>query len=203
MSYRADLDALDARHAALDAEVAQKTKERDAVRSLLDDAKARARLPVLDNIRVASPCTMSWADMPGDERVRACGSCKKNVYNLSEMTRDEAEALIVQHEGKLCVRYYQRKDGMILTADCTVGAQRSRRRKWIAAGAVALLAGGVGAAVALRGGDRDDETDVMGQVTIDEAVMGKTEVVHDETVPATPAADVDLTPKMGAMMIEE
>src|SRR5688500_9147389 len=111
MSYRADLDALSARHAALEAEVAQKSKELDAATQLLADAKSHAKLPVLDNIRIASPCSADWSKMTGDERTRHCGDCKKNVYNLSEMTRDEAETLILAKEGRLCVRYFQRKDG--------------------------------------------------------------------------------------------
>lgn len=142
MSYRDDLDALTARHAALDTEVAIKSRERDAARMLLDDAKARARLPVLDNIRVASPCTADWNQMTGDDRARACGSCNKTVYNISELTRDEAEALIRDRAGQLCARYYQRTDGTILLADCTIGAHRKRRRRWIVAGATLLLAGG-------------------------------------------------------------
>src|SRR5688572_30553490 len=111
MSYRNDLEALAARHDALATEVATKTKELDAAKQLLDEATQRARLPVLPNIRVATPCRADWAKMSGDERVRACADCNKNVYNLSSMTRDEAEALIVAKEGRLCVRYYQRNDG--------------------------------------------------------------------------------------------
>jgi hypothetical protein len=142
MSYRSDLDALSARHDALAGEVAAKTRELDATRRLLDEAKRRARLPVLPNIRVASPCAADWNQMIGDERVRHCGACDKNVYNLSAMTRDEAEALIVAREGRLCVRYFQRKDGTILLKDCTVGTRQRRKRRLIAAGAAALLAGG-------------------------------------------------------------
>ncbi len=142
MTYRNDLDALDARHTALDADVATKTKERDTAARLLEDAKARAKLPILDNIGIASPCRVDWATMTGDDRVRACSQCDKNVYNLSGMTRDEAQALIIEKNGKLCVSYFQRSDGTILLADCTIGKAAARRRKWIAAGAVALLASG-------------------------------------------------------------
>jgi len=142
MSYRNDLDALAARHDALASEVATKTRELDAARQLLDEAEQRAKLPVLPNIRVATPCTADWNKMTGDERVRACADCNKNVYNISELTRDEAEALIVAKEGKLCVRYYQRKDGTILLKDCVIGIAQSRKRRVIAAGAAALLAGG-------------------------------------------------------------
>jgi len=141
MSYRNDVDALAARHAALEFEVVEKTKERNAAAHLLDEARARAKLPILDNIRVATPCSADWDQMSGDERVRACGACNKNVYNLSSMTRDEAETLIVAKEGRLCVRYYQRADGTILLADCTVGKSQKRKRRVIAAGAAALLAG--------------------------------------------------------------
>ena len=143
-AYRDDLEALSLRHSALATEVAAKTRELSAASELLADAKARARLPVLDNIRVATPCSADWAQMTGSERIRACGDCKKNVYNLSDMTRDEAQALIIEKEGKLCVRYFQRKDGTILLKDCVIGVKRKRRRRLFAVGAAALLAGGAG-----------------------------------------------------------
>ena len=142
MSYRNDVDALEARHAALQAEVATTTKERDRAGQLLDEAKVRAKLPILDNIRVATPCPADWKQMTGDDRVRACGACNKHVYNLSSMTRDEAEALLIEREGSLCVRYFQRADGTIMLADCTIGKAQKRKRRIIAAGAAALLAGG-------------------------------------------------------------
>jgi hypothetical protein len=142
MTYRNDLDALAARHDALEAEVAEKSRERDRVADLLADAKARAKLPVLPNIRVATPCTADWNQMTGDDRVRHCATCDKDVFNLSAMTRDDAEALILQKAGDLCARYYQRTDGTILLADCTVGVAQKRKRRVIAAGAAMLLAGG-------------------------------------------------------------
>src|SRR5258705_12719203 len=117
MSYRNDVDALAARKEALDTEVAQRTRERDETARILDDARTRARLPVLDNIRVASPCSAKWDDMTGDERARLCAQCDKQVFNISAMMRVEAEALIVEKNGKLCITYFQRKDGTILLGD--------------------------------------------------------------------------------------
>jgi hypothetical protein len=146
MAYRDDVTALSARHDALAAEVAQKTRELEESRRLLEHAQERARLPVLDQIRVASPCTASWNEMTGDDRTRHCGACQKSVYNLSDMTRAEAEALIIERNGELCVRYYQRADGTILLADCTVGVQRVRDRRRTTARAAALVAGGLAAA---------------------------------------------------------
>ncbi len=87
------------------------------------------KLPVLlDNVRIATPCSADWDDMAGDERVRFCGKCEKNVYNLSAMTRDQAEALLRAKEGRMCVRIYQRSDGTVLTSDCPVGVRRARLR---------------------------------------------------------------------------
>jgi len=147
MTYRDDLAALTARHESLAGEVTEKTRELEASRQLLEQAQARARLPVLDNIRVATPCNADWSQMSGDDRTRHCGQCRKNVYNLSGMTRDEAEALIRDRNGDLCVRYYQRHDGTILLADCTVGRASRNRHRWVAAGAAAVVSAGLGAAV--------------------------------------------------------
>ncbi len=82
----------------------------------------------LNNISVASPCSQDWNEMIGTERKRFCGECKLNVYNLSGMTKDEAENLILRSEGRLCVRFFRRVDGSILTKDCPVGWQALKRR---------------------------------------------------------------------------
>src|SRR5262249_41376566 len=141
MSYRDDIEALAARRAAPDVDGAARQRELDQTSALLEEARAKARLPVLDDIRVAAPCSVSWEGMVGDARVRACGACKQNVYNLSEMTRGEAQELLLEHEGRLCVRYYRRADGTIITKQCSLGLRRRRRRRIIAAAVVSTLAG--------------------------------------------------------------
>jgi hypothetical protein len=93
----------------------------------------------LNNIRIASPCSANWNEMFGDERKRFCGECKLNVYNLSGMARDEAENLLMMSEGRVCVRYYKRADGTVLTKDCPVGWARIKRRVSAAATAVFSL----------------------------------------------------------------
>ncbi|HEY5401701.1 MAG TPA: hypothetical protein VIK24_02485 [Pyrinomonadaceae bacterium] len=82
----------------------------------------------LDDVRVAAPCSVDWDSMYGNERIRFCDQCKLNVYNLSEMTRTEAERLVSQAEGRVCIRYYQRRDGSILTKNCPVGLAAIKRR---------------------------------------------------------------------------
>ena len=95
----------------------------------------------LQGVRVASPCKADWDQMIGTDRVRFCGQCSLNVYNLSAMTRDQAESLIAANEGRLCVRFYRRNDGSIITQDCPVGlrAVRARVSYWTKAVTAALL----------------------------------------------------------------
>jgi len=105
---------------------------------------ARFKNP-LKHVRVASPCKSDWDQMIGTDRVRFCGQCSLNVYNLSAMTRDEAESLIAANEGRLCVRFYRRGDGSIITQDCPVGLRAVRQRisyvtKAVASAALTILA---------------------------------------------------------------
>jgi hypothetical protein len=92
--------------------------------------------------------------MVGDERVRFCGQCSLNVYNLSAMTKDDAERLVSQSEGRLCIRYYRRADGTILTGNCPVGLRALKRRmsRIASASAAAVISflGGIFAVTGLR-----------------------------------------------------
>jgi hypothetical protein len=96
----------------------------------------------LDNIKIASPCAADWNEMHGNTQKRFCGECKLNVYNLSAMTRQEAENLLMNSEGRLCVRFYRRADGTILTQNCPVGwAKVKQRVSRIATAAFSLAVG--------------------------------------------------------------
>lgn len=96
---------------------------------------------LVDKIEIATPCHADWDDMVGDERTRHCGECRKNVYNISEMTAVEVKDLVTATEGRVCVRLYRRKDGTVLTSDCPVGlAERAWRRARNTALASAALA---------------------------------------------------------------
>jgi prepilin-type processing-associated H-X9-DG protein len=83
---------------------------------------------LLNSLRIASPCDASWEQMEGDDLVRFCRHCQLNVYNLSGMSRREAAAFVRQAEGRLCVRFYRRADGTLLTDNCPVGWRAARRR---------------------------------------------------------------------------
>ena len=88
---------------------------------------ARFKHP-LNHVEVAAPCKADWDQMIGSEQMRFCGQCNLNVYNLSGMSRDEAESLIARNEGRLCVRFYRRRDGSIINRDCPVGLRAIRDR---------------------------------------------------------------------------
>jgi hypothetical protein len=100
----------------------------------------------LNQVRIASPCTAPWEDMVGDDRSRLCGQCNLNVYNIVAMSQSEAERLIAEKEGRLCLRLHQRMDGTVITRDCPIGLAAIRRKSvWllgkIAAGFAITLSG--------------------------------------------------------------
>lgn len=97
----------------------------------------------LEDIRIASPCRANWDNMEGDDRKRYCALCRKHVYNITEMSRSEAEAL-VDGSTRVCLRLYRRSDGTVITNDCPVGKRKvviqfARTYALAAVFAVALL----------------------------------------------------------------
>lgn len=156
MSYRDEGAALDAKRASLAARL-DEARRGPQTDDALDEAHALKReiaalplpkkvgtppLAMLPRLRVASPCDESWNEMVGDERVRRCTRCERDVYNLSGFTRVEAEALLSQSGEAPCVRFYRRADGTIMTSDCVQGSHRKLALKVLAASACALAVGG-------------------------------------------------------------
>lgn len=74
----------------------------------------------LNVLEVPNPCPVPWESMEGDDRVRLCRKCVKQVYHLSNMTRAEAEKIITESEGSLCVQFWRRADGTVVTQDCAL-----------------------------------------------------------------------------------
>ncbi len=216
--YRDSKDALQRRRDALKEEAARlrgrrqelegvASREVDVERELFDvEAKLQGLRGSdagfdLDSVKIASPCKADWNEMSGDDRSRYCGKCEKNVYNLSSMTRDEAAALIEEKEGKLCVRFFVREDGTMLTQDCPVGLRKKRVRLAIygAAGAGLFATAGLafGAPTATQGD--------MGAIALPVTPAVKTAApphvmgsVAPEIAPTIQKPPVG-TPKMGAV----
>lgn len=71
----------------------------------------------LDQLKVVSPCSTGWDRMPGDEKKRFCSECNKFVYDFSQMTRRQVEAIVSIHRGRMCARITRRPDGSLLTLE--------------------------------------------------------------------------------------
>jgi hypothetical protein len=87
-----------------------------------------SRRIVLEQIEVPEPCPADWDAMFGKGPVRFCQHCRKNVYNLSEMPRDDAERLVCESAGSLCVRFYRSRSGQVLTLN--YGHRDKPRHGW-------------------------------------------------------------------------
>ncbi len=119
----------------------------------------------LDNIKIAAPCDANWDEMRGDERKRYCSMCNLNVFNLSNMTRTEAESFLINSEGRVCVKFYRRSDGTVITQNCPVGWAKIKQKVSRTATAVfALLAGFFGGNLAFHQ-TSFDSSDLMEKVT--------------------------------------
>jgi hypothetical protein len=79
----------------------------------------------LDLIEIPIPCDVSWSSMPGDDQVRHCGQCRQNVYNVSMLTRAEANRLL---RARACLRIYRRPDRTVITSDCRERLRAARKR---------------------------------------------------------------------------
>jgi hypothetical protein len=101
--------------------------------------KTDANKSFLDQIEIASPCTVSWETMNGDDLVRHCSQCSLSVYNISEMSKSEAETLVRVKEGRLCIRMYKRFDGTVITNDCPVGLRKLKQSLQLISRAAAAL----------------------------------------------------------------
>jgi hypothetical protein len=98
-------------------------------------------LPVLERVRIASPCPAQWGAMAGGQRTRDCHMCGLHVHNVEAMTSEEAGALLVRAKSeRVCARPHRRADGTIITRDCPVGLRlRQRARRTVARAAAAVL----------------------------------------------------------------
>src|SRR5262249_48446420 len=80
----------------------------------------------------------------GKDQVRSGGPCRKNVYNLSKMTRSQAEALVAASHGDMCPRFIRLPDGTIKTEEPHSGLGLLERRASPVAAAVVTAVLGVG-----------------------------------------------------------
>lgn len=148
-ALRRELEAAEERVVSL----AHAIEQRDTLAGELERLDREARqesqrhTPRLRSLKVAAPCSARWEDMVGDQTKRFCGGCLKNVYDLSAMSAEAAEALLdAGSDDPPCVRFTRRADGTVLSGNCSVGAVRRGLERAV----VSALGLGVGAAAAIH-----------------------------------------------------
>lgn len=153
----------------------------------------------LQTIRIASPCTVSWDAMQGTDRVRHCGQCQLDVFNLSEMSVSEAEAFLSERTGRTCVRLYQRSDGTVLTRDCPTGLRAVRRRlALVGAFLAAAISMALGLGLSLWGSSRSEAAGGRSLSEV-EPVRSMLDWL-DPKPPRVMMGDMECPPPRGAML---
>ena len=148
----------------------------------------------LDKLTIAAPCPVSWDTMKGDDRKRFCDMCSLNVFNISEMTRAEAESFLANSEGRICGRIYKRADGTVITKDCPVGLRAYRKKMSVFASTAFSLVLGL---FSVSFGQKHPLTGELPRIKIEklEKLNGAgilTGTVRDHAGNAVPAAEISL-----------
>ncbi len=116
----------------------------------------RAQIKKVDESRklVLKPsgCAVAWAQMRGNDRLRWSEPCQHYVYNQSILTGEELLSLIWFQEGIRPAQVFIRKDGKVLSRQCTA-CNRSIKLMFASA---AVLAGLVMLPLCLLSGARTE-----------------------------------------------
>ncbi|HEY9870206.1 MAG TPA: hypothetical protein V6D08_13650, partial [Candidatus Obscuribacterales bacterium] len=102
-------------------------------------------LQPVDAYRKATPCQAEWDGMSGTDQYRLCYRCKLFVYDFTKMDKSDAEHLVFKREGKTKPRFYRRRDGRFLTADCPVGVARGKKTASVVGLIGVIIVAGIGA----------------------------------------------------------
>ena len=88
-------------------------------------------------IEIKNPCSQDWETMHGNDIVRFCDHCAKNVNNLSAMNEKEALRLVKKSKGRICVKYHQdpRTKAPLFSEQMT---PITRRKPFMAAGVMSV-----------------------------------------------------------------
>jgi hypothetical protein len=137
--------------------------------------------------RIATPCSASWADMQGNDKVRHCPQCELDVYNFSAMTSLEINQIVAARTGRLCARFYQRPDGTMLTENCPAGIRAGLLRGSTMAAALAALV-----AIAPTNARAVPPQSGSSSLQMQTAQQGLTLLVRDQSGAVIPGTSVSL-----------
>lgn len=81
----------------------------------------------VEHIVIQAPCQVGWDEMTGDDMIRFCGQCRKNVHNLSTLPDDRlAEVLAERKIKETCVIMSKDKNGRVRFDNCPVALRKVR-----------------------------------------------------------------------------
>ncbi|MCM8527411.1 MAG: hypothetical protein NE327_12895 [Lentisphaeraceae bacterium] len=124
----------------------------------------------MNKVSIKSPCTEDWNKMTGSNSIRNCSKCQFNVYNFSEMSQSEINAIMTSGS-RVCARLYLRPDGTYMTKDCKTKIKRKRFHKLIQWAAILpfsfLIPGRSDKQPEIHG------PEIMGKPTVQPEIMGE------------------------------
>lgn len=131
------------------------------------------------DVTIALPCHEDWDTMSLEGRNRFCGSCQKQVHDLSRMSEVEARLVVAKSAtAPVCVRYLADRHGDVLLGMLPSGfvpvanlrASKSKRAA-LQVGALALSVATLAACTAATGAAPapvvPDQTMMMGEIAVD------------------------------------
>jgi hypothetical protein len=170
------------------------------------------RKNLLDRIEIASPCTANWDEMSGTDQIRYCSECRKYVYNLSEMTRREAEALLASRGNQMCARLIRDLDGTTLNVDSLppvrlLGWKPGPVASTVVSAIISITPGAAALANGQSSSHSSQSVDASGHKTQRPApgtlTSTITGIVSDENGAALPGAAVTLTSEASGEVLSQ
>ena len=64
-----------------------------------------SRRDFIQQLHIASPCSVEWDSMIGNDRVRFCEHCRLSVHHVDSLSRKQLRRLIARSNGRVCVNY--------------------------------------------------------------------------------------------------
>src|SRR5689334_6068657 len=109
-----------------------------------------SRKELIQQLHIASPCSVEWDSMIGNDRVRFCEHCRLSVHHVDALTAKQLRRLIARSHGRLCVNYTRPDVPNTLPVLHKIG----RRTSALAAGAFSATLGISAATAATQPGFR-------------------------------------------------
>jgi ankyrin repeat protein len=148
----------------------------------------------VSQLRIASPCSVAWNSMTGNDRVRFCEHCQLSVHNIDFASRKQIRRLIARSGARICVSY--RQPDVAKPSVAPILYKIGRRTSVIAASAFSAtlsISSAVAAGTNLKSTSLHNHTTVAGYVQDPVSTAGNGKLygyVFDPNGAALPGASV-------------